>query len=87
MPSTNGLGVGWRIPSSGRTSLSGFAQRACDSHAIDGVIATSRSVRSGAVMPTSSATRPPMLWPSTCARSIPSLSSVATTHLAKNRAS
>ena len=50
-----------------------------------GVISTSRSTRSGCRIPTSSATRPPMLWPSTCARSSSSASSSASTQRANKR--
>jgi hypothetical protein len=66
--STNGRGVGWRMP-----SCVGIRRRygahGCDlSHAIEGASRTSRSTLAGWLRPSSSAIRPPMLLPTTWGR-------------------
>ena len=75
------------------TAQAGVASRLPNSsvvpfrHARDGVMSTRQRVRSGWRMPTSIATLPPMLWPSTCAEGISRASSSDSTQRANMRAS
>ena len=73
--------------SSGRSSRTTGAQRRGRSHAIAGLSSTSRSTRSGIVSAISMPIRPPMLLPTTCARSMPAASSTAAITDAKYGAS
>jgi hypothetical protein len=87
MRCTTARGAGWSSASSGRTKRRKGAQRLTLRQASEGVMSTRPSVRSGLRMPTSIATRPPMLWPSTWVESSSSASTTASTQRAKNRAS
>ena len=85
--STITRGAGCNTPSWVGTRRRYGAHGRAFSHGIEGASSTNRLTRSAWSRPSSSATRPPMLLPATCARSSSSASSSATIARAKNAAS
>ena len=86
-PSTAPRGATCSKPSSGRTTRNKLAQLRSRRQASEEDSSASRHTRSGCSSPTSRATRPPMLLPTTWADSSPNASNDATTERAKKRAS